>query len=527
MKKIKLKKSITAVFTLTTLLLTGCMNTDKDDESTNAELQKNHNKKPNIVIFYVDDLGYGDVGSYGAKGVETPNIDSLAKNGIRFTDAHTTAATCTPSRYSLLTGEYAFRKNAQVLKGDAPLLISPEQPTLASMLKKSGYRTAVVGKWHLGLGNGDVNWNEAVKPGPLEIGFDYSFLIPATGDRVPSVYLENHHVINLDPNDPLEISYDNKIGARPTGYESPELLRQPADTQHDKTIINGISRIGWMKGGKSAEWVDEDFHNVFVNKAKAFISAKNNNEISKPFFLFFPFHDIHVPRLPHKKFQGKSSMGPRGDAIVQMDWMTGEIVKHLKNRGVLDNTLIIFTSDNGAVLQDGYFDQAQALVGDHKPNGIFRGGKYSAYEAGTRVPFIIHYPATVKTGVSDSLVSQVDLYASIAALIEQPLNKNEAIDSQNHLPAFLSADKLARQYLIEESYVLSLRDGDWKYITPTKNPNDWIAQNKFIEGGYQPSPQLFNLADDPSEQKNLALQYPGKVKTMNAMIEIIKKKTER
>lgn len=511
---------------LTTLLLSGCINVETNEKNSDAKFKNNINK-PNIVVFYVDDLGYGDVASYGATAVKTPNIDALAHNGIRFTDAHTTAATCTPSRYSLLTGEYAFRKKAQVLKGDAPLLISPEQPTLASMLKKSGYRTAVVGKWHLGLGNGNVNWNDAVKPGPLEIGFDYSFLLPATGDRVPSVYLENYHVVNLNPNDPLEISYENKIGNRPTGYENPELLRQAADSQHNKTIINGISRIGWMKGGKSAEWVDEDFHNVFVNKAKDFITPKNKREAAQPFFLFFPFHDIHVPRLPHKMFQGKSSMGPRGDAIVQMDWMTGAIVQQLKKQGVLDNTLIIFTSDNGAVLHDGYFDQAQELVGDHKPNGIYRGGKYSAYEAGTRVPFIVHYPNYVKAGVSNSLVSQVDLYASIAALIEQPLNKKEAIDSENYLSAFMNANQPARQYLIEESYVLSLRDGNWKYITPTNNANEWIAKNKFIEGGYLPSDQLFNLATDPSEKTNLAQQHPEKVKAMQAIIEKIKNKTER
>lgn len=522
MKKINIINIIPALFTFSTLLFTCYVNA-----STSSKLLNNNINKPNIVIFYVDDLGYGDIGSYGAKGVKTPNIDELANNGIRFTDAHTTAATCTPSRYSLLTGEYAFRKNAQVLKGDAPLLISPEQPTLASMLKKSGYRTAVVGKWHLGLGNGDVNWNKAVKPGPLEIGFDYSFLLPATGDRVPSVYLEDHHVINLDSNDPLEISYEKKIGDRATGYENPELLRQQADTQHDKTIINGISRIGWMKGGKSAEWVDEDFHNVFVNKANNFINPKNIKEKEKPFFLFFSFHDIHVPRLPHKKFQGKSSMGPRGDAIVQMDWMTGAIVKQLKKQGVLNNTLIIFTSDNGAVLQDGYFDKAQELVGKHKPNGIYRGGKYSAYEAGTRVPFIVHYPNAVTSGVSDSLVSQVDIYASLASLTQQPLAKTEAIDSENYLTAFMAVNKPARQQLIEESYVLSLRDGQWKYISPTNNSNDWIANKKFIEGGYQPKAQLFNLAIDPSEQKNLAPQYPERIKAMQTMIDNIKEKTER
>lgn len=479
--------------------------------------------KPNIVIFYVDDLGYGDLSSYGAIGVKTPNVDELAKNGIRFTDAHTTAATCTPSRYSLLTGEYAFRKKAAVLKGDAPLLIDPKQATLPRMLKNAGYQTAVVGKWHLGLGNGDVDWNKSVKPGPLEIGFDYSFLLPATGDRVPSVYLENHHVMNLEKNDPLFIAYDKKIGDRPTGYENPELLRQQADNQHNKTIINGISRIGWMQGGKSAEWKDEDFHQIFVDKANNFIN-KNHKQ---PFFLFFPFHDIHVPRLPHEKFQGKSTMGPRGDAIVQMDWMTGAIINQLKTQGVYENTLIIFTSDNGAVLQDGYEDNALALVGKHKPNGPFRGGKYSAYEAGTRVPLIVHYPEKISPGVSDSLISQVDIYASLAALTEQTLNKTEAIDSENHLNAFTNSQQAAREYLLEESYTLAIRHNQWKYIEPTQNKNTWIAENKFIEGGYKNIPQLFNLAEDQGETKNLASKYPDKVTTLQNKIDLIRTKNKR
>ncbi|MGJ8681826.1 sulfatase-like hydrolase/transferase, partial [Paraglaciecola sp.] len=240
--------------------------------------------KPNIVIFYVDDLGYGDLSSYGMTATQTPNVDALAADGIRYTDAHSSAATCTPSRYSLLTGQFAFRNDAAILPGDAPLIIDHTKPTLPKMLKKAGYKTAVVGKWHLGLGDGFVDWNKDVKPGPLELGFDYSFLMPATGDRVPTVYLENHKVVNLDPNDPITISYEERIGNRPVGTESPELLKQTADLQHSRTIVNGISRIGWMAGGKSAEWVDEDFPHVFTDKAKDFIKDSKD----APFMLFFP-----------------------------------------------------------------------------------------------------------------------------------------------------------------------------------------------------------------------------------------------
>ncbi|MGJ8679829.1 sulfatase family protein [Paraglaciecola sp.] len=488
-----------------------------------AEVQQ----KPNVVIFYVDDLGYGDLGVYGAKGVETPNVDALANNGIRFTDAHTSAATCTPSRYSLLAGEHAFRKNARILKGDAPLLIGTQQPTLPKMLKKAGYETAVVGKWHLGLGNGQVDWNQAIKPGPLEIGFDYSFLLPATGDRVPTVYMENHHVLNLSKDDPLKVNYKKKIGNRPTGNENPEMVRQvPSDDGHSKTIINGISRMGWMQGGKSAEWVDEDFYQVFTNKANDFIARNKTN----PFFLFFSFHDIHVPRLPNKMFQGKSEMGLRGDAIVQMDWITGQVVEQLKKQGVLDNTIIIFTSDNGAVLSDGYEDRGRELVGEHKENGIFRGGKYSAFEAGTRVPTILHFPNKVKPGVSDALMSQIDVYASLAHYLDIKLAPDEAIDSEVHTSAWLNANDKGRTELAEESATLSLRDGQWKYIRPMTNGEkraEYTWQRKRIETGTSSQAQLYNLANDPSEQVDLASQHPARVAEMEAKLVALEGKTTR
>jgi len=502
-------------------LLTACTETADYTEKTSDISEK----KPNIVIFYVDDLGYGDVGSYGAKGVETPNIDALAEAGIRFTDAHTSAATCTPSRYSLLTGEHAFRAKAAVLEGDAKMIISPSQATLPKMLKKAGYATAVIGKWHLGLGDGSkpIDWNQAVKPGPLEVGFDRSFLLPATGDRVPTVYLKDHHVVNLTANDPLSVSYKEKIGNRPTGSENPELLRQGADAQHSNTIINGISRIGWMKGGTSAEWVDEDFYQVFTNQANDFIAEKKN----EPFFLFFSFHDIHEPHTPNQRFQGKSSMGLRGDAIVQMDYITGQVINQLKKQGVFDNTLIIFTSDNGAVLTDGYDDKSDELVGDHKPNGIYRGGKYSAYEAGTRVPTIVHYPSKVEAGESDALISQIDIYASLAKLVGIELANDEAIDSQNNLAAFFNASEPARNQLVEESYTLAIRDGEYKYIRPSNNRGTWITNSKNIESGLSKTPQLFNLESDPKELTNLASLYPELVDDLEAKLKAVENKKQR
>ncbi|WP_077342214.1 sulfatase family protein [Pseudocolwellia agarivorans] len=524
-KSIKNILALSITLSLSSVILTGCNKAAETESEVSKPNIVKTNDKPNIVIFYVDDLGYGDVGSYGAKGVETPNVDELAQNGIRFTDAHSSAATCTPSRYSLLTGEYAFREHASVLKGDAALIIPTDKPTLPSMLKKAGYSTAVVGKWHLGLGDGKspIDWNGKVSPGPLEIGFDYSFLMPATGDRVPSVYLENHNVLNISQDDPIEVSYEHKVGIRPTGTENPELLRQAADPQHSNTIINGISRIGWMKGGVSAEWKDEDFYKVFTNMANFFIEDNKEN----PFFLFFSFHDIHVPRLPNDMFKGKSTMGVRGDAIAQMDWITGEVVNKLKAEGLLENTLIIFTSDNGPVLTDGYDDEAMEKLGDHKPSGDFKGGKYSAYEAGTRVPTIVHYPAKVKAGTSNTLMSQVDIYASLAKLVNVDLSKEEAIDSKNFLNAWLDASAEGRTELIEESHTLSLRTKEWKYISPSSVKGEWITNMKNIESGLSPIPQLFNLAEDKSEQNNIALQHKADVAKYQQRIDEIKAQTHR
>lgn len=503
---------IKKIFNVGSTLLASLLISTVNATDSDTNIFKKQQGKPNIVIFYIDDLGYGDLGSYGAIGVETPSIDGLAQQGVRFTDAHSSAATCTPSRYSLLTGEHGFRSNAAILSGDAPALIRPGKATLPSMLKRAGYQTAVVGKWHLGLGNGNVDWNADVSPGPLDIGFDYSFLLPATGDRVPTVYLENTRVVNLDKNDPITVSYKGKVGTRPTRLERPDLTRFFADEQHSGTIINGVSRIGTMAGGKSALWVDEDFPDVFTDKAIDFIRANK----TKPFFLFHSYHDIHVPRLPNPRFKGKSKMGPRGDAIVQMDWMVGKVVDELEQSGLRDNTLIIFTSDNGPVLTDGYGDQAIELLGEHKPWGPFRGGKYSAFEAGTRVPMIVSWLGNTQNGVSNALISQMDIYASLARLVGENLEKGEAKDSEEHLFALLGKKTIARDELVEESVATnSLRFNQWKYIAPVKNNNvaSFLA-HKNIEGGFSKSAQLYNLDKDINEQHNLAGEYPELVKKL-------------
>ncbi|MCA9162697.1 MAG: arylsulfatase [Planctomycetales bacterium] len=473
--------------------------------------------KPNIVLIYADDLGYGDVGCYGASRVETPNMDRIAREGIRFTDAHSPSATCTPSRYAMLTGEYAWRRQGTgIARGDAAAIIRPGRETLASLLKTAGYSTGVVGKWHLGLGDGNVDWNGVIKPGPLEIGFDYCYLIPATGDRVPCVYVENHRVVGLDPNDPIQVSFGKPVGDEPTGREHPELLKMHPSHGHDQTIINGISRIGTMTGGRSARWVDEDMADVITGKATAFIE-KHRQE---PFFLFFSTHDIHVPRVPHQRFAGQTGMGPRGDVIAQLDWCTGEILKTLDRLDLAENTLVILSSDNGPVVDDGYKDQAVAKLGDHRPAGPLRGGKYSAFEGGTRVPMMVRWPQRVKPGESSALVCQIDLMASFAELTDQTLADDAAPDSANVLPALLGEASQGREHLVEHAGVLSLRKGDWKFIEPGKGPR--VNRNVNIETGQVPQGQLYNLANDLGEQNNLAAEHPEKLAELSAMLKQIR-----
>ncbi len=467
-------------------------------------------RRPNIVLIYADDVGYGDVSCYGATRVKTPNIDRIAGGGARFTDAHSPAATCTPSRFSLLTGEYAWRqKGTGILPGDAALIIKPGKVTIPSVLKQQGYRTGAVGKWHLGLGNGGVDWNGEVKPGPLEIGFDYSFLIPATGDRVPTVFLEDHKVVNLDPKDPIRVSYKKPFEGEPTGKDNPELLKMKPSHGHDQAIVNGVSRIGYMTGGKSALWVDEEISTVLTKKATDFIDRNK----SGPFFLYFATHDIHVPRMPNSRFVGKTGMGPRGDAIAELDWSVGEVLKTLERNGLTGNTLVIFTSDNGPVVDDGYQDQAVEKLGSHKPAGPYRGGKYSNFDGGTRVPFVVRWPGQIKPDTeSEALISQVDLLSSFAALTGQPLPEQAAPDSMNVLPALLGKTKKGRERLVEDADVLSLVDGDWKLIQQSKLPV--MNKNTNTELGNAPKPQLYNLVTDPGEKNDLAEQEPTRVAAM-------------
>lgn len=475
--------------------------------------------KPNIVILYTDDLGFGDVSAYHSGTLATPNIDKLASQGILFERGYATAATCTPSRYSLLTGDYPLRKKkARVLQGDAPMLITPEQETLPKMLQRAGYTTAVIGKWHLGLGDGKINWNGHITPGANEVGFDYSYIMGATNDRTPNVYVKNGRVVNLDPNDPIEISYHDNFSGEPTGKANPKLLKMKWSVGHQGSINNGVSRIGFQRGGKSAMWIDEDMTDLFLDEAERFV--ERNQE--KPFFLYYAFHQPHVPRLPNQRFVGKSGMGPRGDAILEADWAVGKFMKKLNDLGLTENTIVIFSSDNGHVLDDGYHDDAVEKLSDHTPWGPFRGGKYSLLDAGTHVPFIISWPAKITPKVSQALVSQHDFIASFAALTGQ---KTPRSDSENQLAAFLGEDNVGKTSLVVQGtqHTVAYHKNGYVYI-PTHHGRGY-AVSVGNESGHSKQEQLFDLTNDPHQDHNLANKMPKKLAKMKAELATLSSKS--
>jgi arylsulfatase A-like enzyme len=480
-------------------------------------------ERPNIIVIMADDMGYGDLSVYGARRVLTPNIDQLAKEGVRFTSGYCTASTCTPTRYSFLTGEYAFRREGTgIAPPNGPAIIPAGTETIASLLKRAGYATAVIGKWHLGLGGSDgPDWNGELRPGPAEIGFDHHFLLPTTNDRVPQVYVTESKVLNLDPADPLWVGSENPDG-QPTGITHRDTLKMNWSHGHNQTIHNGISRIGFYTGGHAARFRDEDLGDKWVEQSNEWIEENKDG----PFFLFYASHDLHVPRMPHERFHGTSEMGFRGDSIVELDWTVGEIRKTLERLGIAENTLIIFCSDNGPVMDDGYEDGALEQLGSHRAAGPFNGGKYSVYEGGTRTPFITWWPGQIEPAISGEMVSTMDLAASLAAIAGVNVPDNAVPDSMDISGALLGkAGAKGREYLVQQDNGgagnFGLRFGDWKLVHQgRKSARNTVVEEK-LANIQVPENQLFYLPEDPAERHDLAGQNPEVLAKMIAKLEAI------
>jgi arylsulfatase A len=482
-------------------------------------------EKPNVIVIMADDLGYGDISANGATALKTPNIDRLAAEGLRFTSGYCSASTCTPTRYSFLTGSYAFRrKGTGVAPPNGHLVVPSGTFTIADIAKAAGYKTAVIGKWHLGLGaeGKGPDWNGVIAPGPRELGFDYNFLLPTTNDRVPQVYVENDRVLNLDPKDPLWVGDKKPAGDHPTGQSHRETLKMDWSHGHNATIHNGISRIGFYTGGTAARFRDEDLGDKWIEKANTWIEAHR----AQPFFLFFASHDLHVPRMPHERFQGTTKLGFRGDSIAEFDWSVGELMKTLDRLGLAEKTLIVLCSDNGPVMDDGYKDGALEQRGDHRAGGPYRGGKYSVYEGGTRTPFITRWKGRIQPGVSAEVVSTIDLAASLAALTGTALPADACGDSIDVSGALLGQPGAkGRDHYVQQDNGgtgnFGFRVGNWKLVRyETK-----FANNEIVEQPLQRTPapqfQLFDLAKDPGEKTDVFAKNPEVGENLKARLAAI------
>jgi arylsulfatase A len=454
---------------------------------------------PNIIFILADDMGYGDLSCYGAEKIQTPNIDRLAEEGIRFTDGHCGASTCTPTRYGFMTGRYNFRSwcKYSALSTNAPLLIEEDRVTVASLLKSAGYATSLVGKWHLGYGHeegfeknrGDAppnywdtrgsgpDWNGQLKPGPLENGFDYAYVVPVANSFPPYVFVENYRVAGLRKDSPI-----GKMESK---------------------------NYGKMEGGEGARWTDEELIDKYAGKLVSQLESLAKKP--QPFFLLYTPTQPHIgshnidgnAHWPNERFKGTSQAGNYGDVVQELDWSVGEILKTLDRLDLTKNTLVIFASDNG-----GY----TRTFNGHQPNGtILRGGKGDLVEGGIRVPFLAKWPGKIPPGkVSKETVSTTDMLATFAAIIGKELPEGAGPDSYNVLPALLGKKlpdpERAIVFISGGTGALSVRSGKWKFI----EGQGYRGYGEFREKKPVPAPepgdppdQLYNLDEDLGENNNL------------------------
>ncbi|QDV69119.1 Arylsulfatase [Rosistilla carotiformis] len=494
-------------------------------------------RPPNVVLIFADDLGYGDLGCYGATKVQTPNIDRLAAEGRRFTDAHSVSAVCTPSRYALLTGQYPVRAGGKGVWGPAPinspLIVDTEKTTIADVFKTSGYDTAAIGKWHLGFGEGTNHWQGRLRPGPQDLGFDYYFGMPVVNSAPPYVYVENDRIVGSDPNDPLVYLGKNAQGTTPITPIPPEAAQRTANlfggAKEAHQRFNDY-QVGTTLARKSVQWI--------------------NNRQDRPFFLYLATTNIHHPFTPAQRFQGTSQCGLYGDFIHELDWIVGEVLGCLEDNGLRDDTLVIFTSDNGGMFNRG--GQAAFHAG-HRPNGDLLGFKFGVWEGGHRVPMIVRWPGKVKAGTtSKQLIGNVDMLATFAALTHQTLDNVQRADSVNMLPAMLDdPDAPIRDHLLlapHKGTHLSIRKGRWMYI-PGKGSGGFGgrkpgvhtfagpaaasfvgAVNSDIQNGKikpeAPAAQLYDLDADVHQTQNLHDEHPEVVAQLKALLDAYQPKSD-
>lgn len=463
-------------------------------------------ERPNVVVILADDLGYGDLGCYGATKFKTPNIDRLAKEGRSFMQAYTPGSVCSPTRYGLLAGRYFWREPRHHPTGvhapGAPLLFPPERLTLAKLFQNKGYATGAVGKWHLGFGVGDspkLRYDfsqEQITPGPLDSGFDWFFGMAANVGNSPSIFIEDRRFVGRKPGDKVEM------------------------------INRGLVKA-WSP---EAEYKPELVAGEIAKKAVEFIGRQKKD---KPFFLYVASNITHNDITPSAGFVGKSACGPVGDFIQELDAHVGQIVEALKAKGVLDDTLILFTSDNGGVVPPGtekpknekLLPHWQARQAGHLSCGTLRGGKHSIYEGGFRVPFIVRWPGKVPADTrSETMLCLNDVLATCAEMLGEKLPDAAGEDSFSALAAWKGDDKATvRHNIVLDSAngIFAVREGDWKLIL--RDDALMGEGNRPMKNNAENADQLFNLKNDPSETKNLFAEKPDVVKHLSELLARCKK----
>ncbi len=449
-------------------------------------------KVPNIVIILADDMGMGDVGAYNdaTSKVPTPSLNTLAASGMLFTDSHSPSAVCTPTRYGLLTGRYAWRTSMKdgVLKGYSPLLIDPARSTIASMLREKGYATAAIGKWHLGLGADEVtDYSKPLSPGPNDVGFDYFFGIPASLDMPPYTFLEDDRVFTSFDGDEIGDSERRRDGGE--GY--------------------------WLAGAIARGFTHEMVLPKITERSVAYIREQVRSGGDKAFFLYVPLTAPHTPWMPTPEFIGRSEAGYYGDFVAQVDDTVGRIMSALRETGVAEQTIVVFASDNGA-----RWSQEQIARWGHRANLDLRGQKADIHEGGHRVPMIVSWPGRIIPDTeSEYLTTLTDLYATFADVVDAEPGLMDGVDSESILPTLLGQSQARRSPVVHHSVrgMFAIRDGHWKLIEGLGSGG--FTQPAFIEqveGG--PAGQLYNLAEDPSEKTNLYQERPDVVERLTRQL---------
>jgi len=469
----------------------------------NNKITSNTSSLPNVIIIFADDLGYGDISIYDKNNkINTVHLDKLASDGMRFTDAHTPSSVCTPTRYGLLTGRYNWRSKLKrgVVNGTAKALIPNSRTTFASVLQDKGYNTAFIGKWHLGwdwglkdeikkdkkrIGSADIDFTKEVKNTPNDLGFDYSFGHCGSLDMAPYVYVENG-----------------------------KIMEQP-----DTVTVSKAKYARWREGPISNDFIFEDVTPNFFRRGMQYI--KESSKKPEPFLLYLPLPSPHNPILPTKEWQGKSELNPYGDFMLMIDDYVGQLVASVEKAGISDNTIIIFTSDNGCS-PSAKFNELKKM--GHSPNSIYRGHKADIYEGGHRVPFIVKWPNEIEKGsVSDETVCLTDLMATFAEIADYDLKADEGEDSFSLLPVLKNNTFTSpiREATVHHSIMgnFAIRKGDWKLIM-CPGSGGWSMPGPkdpdSLEG--LPEMQLYNLSNDPEETTNLESSEPEKLAELKSLL---------